>query len=71
MPAQSETPLETLPSRGPVHVVGAGPVGLLMTALLQPKDGLSVCLYERRREYTRSRAVQLASYLVADSVKSY
>ncbi len=28
-------------------------------------------LYEKRREYTRTRMVQLASYLVADSVESY
>ena len=54
-----------------VHVIGAGPVGLLTTALLQPMDGLSVRLYEKRHEYTRTRMVQLASYLVADSVESY
>jgi len=30
-----------------------------------------VCLYEKRREYTRSRMVHLASYLVADSLESY
>ncbi len=72
MPAQSGfRALEILPSGGCVHVVGAGPVGLLMAALLQPVDGLSVRLYEKRREYTRSRMVQLASYLVADSVESY
>src|SRR5215212_7326680 len=72
MPAQSGfTAFETLPSGGRVHVVGAGPVGLLMAALLQPVDGLSVRLYEKRREYTRSRMVQLASYLVAESVESY
>ena len=72
MPAQSGfTALETLPSGGRVHVVGAGPVGLLMTALLQPMEGLSVRLYEKRRDYTRTRMVQLASYLVADSVESY
>ncbi len=28
-------------------------------------------LYEKRREYTRTRMVQLESYLVADSVESY
>ena len=28
-------------------------------------------LYEKRREYTRTRMVQLAPYLVADSVESY
>ena len=54
-----------------VHVVGAGPVGLLLTALLQPLEGFSVRLYEKRREYTRTRMVQLAPYLVAESVESY
>ena len=54
-----------------VHVVGAGPVGLLLTALLQPLQGFSVRLYEKRREYTRTRMVQLAPYLVAESVESY
>ena len=54
-----------------VHVVGAGPVGLVLTALLQSVDGLSVRLYEKRGEYTRTRMVQLAPYLVADSVESY
>ena len=54
-----------------VHVVGAGPVGLMLTALLQSIDGCSVHLYEKRREYTRTRMVQLAPYLVADSVESY
>jgi 2-polyprenyl-6-methoxyphenol hydroxylase-like FAD-dependent oxidoreductase len=54
-----------------VHVIGAGPVGLLLTALLQSMDRVSVRLYEKRREYTRTRMVQLASYLVADSVESY
>jgi 2-polyprenyl-6-methoxyphenol hydroxylase-like FAD-dependent oxidoreductase len=54
-----------------VHVVGAGPVGLLLTALLQPMDGFAVRLYEKRGEYTRTRMVQLASYLIADSVESY
>jgi 2-polyprenyl-6-methoxyphenol hydroxylase-like FAD-dependent oxidoreductase len=54
-----------------VHVVGAGPVGLLLTALLQPMEGFSVRLYEKRHEYTRTRMVQLAPYLVADSVESY
>jgi 2-polyprenyl-6-methoxyphenol hydroxylase-like FAD-dependent oxidoreductase len=52
-------------------VVGAGPVGLLLTALLQSMEGFSVRLYEKRDEYTRTRMVQLAPYLVADSVESY
>ena len=63
---------ETLPaSDRRVHIVGAGPVGLFLTALLQPVEGLSVHLYEKRHEYTRTRMVQLSSYLVADSLESY
>ena len=58
-------------SVGRVHVLGAGPVGLLLTALLQPVAGFPVRLYEKRRTYTRTRMVRLASYLVADSVESY
>ena len=65
------TALETLPASARVHVIGAGPVGLLLTALLQSMEGFSVRLYEKRREYTRTRMVQLAPYLVADSVESY
>src|SRR5262245_12813770 len=63
--------LDGLPSNVRVHVVGAGPVGLLLTALLQSVEGFSVRLYEKRREYTRTRMVTLAPYLVADSVESY
>jgi hypothetical protein len=62
---------ETLPSRVRVHILGAGPVGLLLTALLQSTERFSVHLYEKRRDYTRTRMVQLASYLVADSVAGY
>jgi 2-polyprenyl-6-methoxyphenol hydroxylase-like FAD-dependent oxidoreductase len=54
-----------------VHVLGAGPVGLLLTALLQPLTGVSVHLYEKRRGYTRTRMVRLGSYLVADSLEAY
>src|SRR5215469_10988419 len=54
-----------------VHVIGAGPVGLLLTALLQSAEDRSVHLSEKRQEYTRTRMVQLAPYLVADSVESY
>ena len=72
MPAASGSKsLERLPSGGRVQVVGAGPVGLLLTALLQSMDGVSVRLYEKRGEYTRTRMVSLAPYLVADSVESY
>jgi len=42
-----------------------------MTALLQSTGRFGVHLYEKRRDYTRTRMVQLASYLVADSVASY
>ena len=70
-PRSGGTPSETLPPGGRVHVIGAGPVGLLIAALLQSMDGMSVHLYEKRPEYTRTRMVTLAQYLVADSVASY
>ncbi|HEX6763569.1 MAG TPA: hypothetical protein VF094_12290 [Gaiellaceae bacterium] len=54
-----------------VHVLGAGPVGLLLTALLQPLERFDVRLYEKRHEYTRTRMVQLAPYLTAESIESY
>ena len=57
-------------SGGTVHVVGAGPVGLLLTALLQSMK-FPVRLYEKRPKYTRTRMVKLSSFLVADSVQSY
>ncbi len=69
-PQPGLTTFEALRSGGRVHVVGAGPVGLLLTALLQSEE-FSVRLYEKRREYTRTRMVQLAPYIVADSVESY
>jgi hypothetical protein len=62
---------ESPPEPRRVHVIGAGPVGLLVTALLQPIHGFDVHLYEKRRDYTRTRMVQLASYLVADSIADY
>src|SRR3954453_1529127 len=62
---------DTLPPVVRVHIVGAGPVGLMLAALFQPMEGFSVHLYEKRREYTRARMVQLRDYLVADSVASY
>ena len=72
MPAQTGlTPIETMRSVERVHVIGAGPAGLLLTALLQSIEGLSVCLYEKRSDYTRTRMVHLQSYLVADSAESY
>ena len=54
-----------------VHVIGAGPVGLLLTALLQSMEGVSVRLYEKRPKYTRTRMVKLSSFLVAENVESY
>ena len=72
MPSQYGSPTFELPPSGArVHVLGAGPVGLLVAALLQSTDRFSVHLYEKRRDYTRTRMVQLASYLVADSIASY
>jgi hypothetical protein len=65
------TTSETSPSPTRVHILGAGPVGLLLTALLQTAPRFSVHLYEKRRDYTRTRMVQLAPYLVADTVESY
>jgi 2-polyprenyl-6-methoxyphenol hydroxylase-like FAD-dependent oxidoreductase len=56
---------------GRVHIIGAGPVGLLLTALLQSVDGFSVRLYEKRPTYTRTRMVKLSSFLLADSVENY
>jgi len=56
---------------GTVHVIGAGPVGSFLAALLQTIDGQRVRLYEMRSEFTRTRHVQLAPYLVADSIESY
>src|SRR6476620_486449 len=62
---------ETLHSGGHVHIIGAGPVGLLLTALLQSMEEFSVRLYEKRPTYTRTRMVKLAPYLAADSLESY
>jgi flavin-dependent dehydrogenase len=62
---------ETLLSGGQVHIIGAGPVGLLLTALLQSIEGFSVRLYEKRPTYTRTRMVKLSSFLAADSIESY
>lgn len=54
-----------------VHIIGGGPVGLTLTALLQTMGDFSIRLYEKRRDYTRTRMVKLDRYLVADSVESY
>jgi 2-polyprenyl-6-methoxyphenol hydroxylase-like FAD-dependent oxidoreductase len=70
----SASELQTAPPvrpAGRVHVVGAGPVGLFLAALLQTVPGQEVRLYERRDRYTRTRMVSLAPYLIADSIESY
>ena len=54
-----------------VHIIGAGPVGLMLTALLQSMGRFSIRLYEKRPTYTRTRMVKLSSFLVADSIESY
>jgi hypothetical protein len=54
-----------------VHIVGAGPVGLLLAALLSSAEGFEVRLYEKRPAYTRTRMVKLSPYLVADSIEAY
>jgi hypothetical protein len=64
-------PPETADAERRVHIVGAGPVGLMLTALLQTAGAFSIRLYEKRPEYTRTRMVKLESYLVADSVENY
>ncbi len=65
------SPAASLRPPGRIHIIGAGPVGLFLAALLQASDGQEIRLYERRAEYTRTRMVSLAKYLVADSVESY
>src|SRR5262245_19279646 len=69
MPSLAQTGPQTSTRR--VHIIGAGPVGLLFTALLQSLGGFSLRLYEKRPAYTRTRMVRLAPYLVADSIESY
>src|SRR5215510_5183614 len=66
-PTTIEAPL---PERR-VHIIGAGPVGLVMTAMLQSMEGFSIRLYEKRPAYIRTRMVKLAPYLTADSISAY
>src|SRR5215471_8993628 len=54
-----------------VHIIGAGPVGLFLTAMLQSMEGFSIRLYEKRPAYTRTRMVKLSPYLTADSISAY
>ena len=62
---------EILPEGNRVHIIGAGPVGLFLAALLQSTEKFPVRLYEKRQIYTRTRMVKLSSFLAADSVESY
>jgi hypothetical protein len=62
---------EILPEGNSVHIIGAGPVGLFLAALLQSTERFPVRLYEKRQTYTRTRMVKLSSFLAADSVESY
>jgi 2-polyprenyl-6-methoxyphenol hydroxylase-like FAD-dependent oxidoreductase len=73
MPAPSSDRIDRPSERpdGRVHVIGAGPIGLFVAALLQSIDGQVVRLYEKRDTYTRTRMVSLAEYLIADSIESY
>lgn len=64
-------PYNSLSAGSKLYIIGAGPVGLLLTALLQLHEGFSIRLYEKRPEYVRTRMVRLAPYLVADSIESY
>ena len=70
LPGAGKAPHPTRPA-GVVHVVGGGPVGLFLSAMLQSVEGQAVRLYERRDQYTRTRMVSLAEYLTADSIDAY
>ena len=41
-------PPETSKPRRQVHIIGGGPVGLMLTALLQTMGDYSIRLYEKR-----------------------
>ena len=71
MKNSDSTNFQAPPFTGRIHIIGAGPVGLLLTTLLQSMEGFSIRLYEKRAEYLRTRMVKLASYLVANSIESY
>src|SRR5262245_28173182 len=70
-PMSDPTTINAGRSETRVQGIGAGPVGLLMTAMLQSMEGFSIRLYEKRPAYTRTRMVRLAPYLTADSISAY
>jgi len=53
------------------YIIGAGPVGLLTTALLQRSSTKDIVLYEKRPAYTRTRMVALSPFMLAQDVNSY
>src|SRR5262245_8133812 len=73
MPVPSPRSPDTLIPRpvGRVHIVGAGPIGLFLATLLQSTPDQPVRVYEKRPDYTRTRMVSLADYLIADSIEAY
>jgi hypothetical protein len=71
LPVPASPSIDAPRSERRVHIIGAGPVGLLMTAMLQSMDGFSIRLYEKRPAYTRTRMVRLEPYLTADSISAY
>jgi 2-polyprenyl-6-methoxyphenol hydroxylase-like FAD-dependent oxidoreductase len=68
---EGEAVAEGTRTQGTVHVIGGGPVGLFLTALLQSEQEQRIRLYEKRPEYTRTRMVSLAPYLLAESIEAY
>ncbi len=70
-PGSGFTTYEALPPGGRVHIVGAGPVGLLLAALLQSVDDVDVRLYEKRRHLHAQSDGGARALLVADSIESY
>jgi 2-polyprenyl-6-methoxyphenol hydroxylase-like FAD-dependent oxidoreductase len=73
MPVPSQPSPDTVTPRpvGRVHIVGAGPIGLFLATLLQSTPDQPVRVYEKRPDYTRTRMVSLADYLIADSIEAY
>ena len=53
------------------YIIGAGPVGLAMAALLQRTSTDDLVLFEKRPEYTRSRKVTLSPLLLSDDLADY
>ena len=66
--------LTTSPSAAPrAASTSSAPVrsACFLAALLQTVEGQRIRLYEGRSQYTRTRMVSLARYLVSDSVDAY